>query len=177
MSVISIVNHKGGVGKTTTAINLASGLIKYKLCKRCLLIDLDPQANLSQSLGLLDQENTIYEALHGKIPLTPIEIKKGLDVVPSKLDLSGIEIELASETGRELILKDLIKPISKKYVTFVYMFTINNIGVIHKNTIYNRNHSYINFYSLSNRLKVIKDEVTNNEKGRINLAKQDKISD
>ena len=95
MPIISIVNHKDRVGKTTTAINLASGLVKHKLCKKCLLIDLDPQANLSQSFGLQDQKDTIYEALHGKIPLTPIEIRKGLEVVPSKLDLSGIEIELA----------------------------------------------------------------------------------
>ena len=62
--VISISNHKGGVGKTTSAINIGAGL--NRLGKKILLIDLDPQANLSQSLGLIDQERNIYGALRGE---------------------------------------------------------------------------------------------------------------
>lgn len=115
MPIISIVNHKGGVGKTTTAINLAAGLVKYKLCKNCLLIDNDPQANLTQSYGLQDQGANIYEAYHNKAPLNPIKIKEGLSLVPSTLDLSGLEMELAGEAGRELILKSILKPVSKLY--------------------------------------------------------------
>jgi cellulose biosynthesis protein BcsQ len=72
--VISISNHKGGVGKTTSAINIGAGL--NKLGKKILLIDLDPQANLSQSLGLIDQERNIYGALRGEYKLQPIEILK-----------------------------------------------------------------------------------------------------
>jgi chromosome partitioning protein len=78
--VISISNHKGGVGKTTSAINIGAGL--NKLGKKILLIDLDPQANLSQSLGLINPERNIYGALRGEYKLQPTEILKGLDVIP-----------------------------------------------------------------------------------------------
>ena len=111
--VISISNHKGGVGKTTSAINIGAGL--NKLCKKVLLIDLDPQANLSQSLGLIDQEKNIYGAIRGEYKLQPIKVLKGLDVIPSTLDLSGAEIELSGEAGREYILRELIEPIKKSY--------------------------------------------------------------
>jgi chromosome partitioning protein len=111
--VLSISNHKGGVGKTTSAINIGAGL--NKLGKKVLLIDLDPQANLSQSLGLTNQEKTIYGALKGDYKLEPIVVLKGLDVIPSTLDLSGAEIELSSEPGREYILKELIEAIRSDY--------------------------------------------------------------
>ena len=105
--VISISNHKGGVGKTTSTINIGAGL--NILGKKILLIDLDPQANLSQSLGLIDQERNIYGALRGEYPLKPLEITRGLDVIPSNLDLSGAEVELSGEPGREFILKEQIR--------------------------------------------------------------------
>ena len=111
--IISISNHKGGVGKTTSAINIGAGL--NILGKKVLLIDLDPQANLSQSLGLIDQEKNIYGALKGDYKLEPISVLKGLDVIPSTLDLSGAEIELSSEPGREYILKELIEEVRDSY--------------------------------------------------------------
>ena len=111
--VISISNHKGGVGKTTSAINIGAGL--NRLGKKILLIDLDPQANLSQSLGLIDQERNIYGALRGEYNLQPIEIVKGLDITPSTLDLSGAEVEMSGEAGREYILRELIEPIRASY--------------------------------------------------------------
>jgi len=111
--VISISNHKGGVGKTTSAINIGAAL--NKLGKKVLLIDLDPQANLSQSLGLINKEKNIYAALKGECKLEPITVLKGLDVIPSTLDLSGAEIELSSEPGREYILKELIEEVRSAY--------------------------------------------------------------
>ena len=111
--VISISNHKGGVGKTTSAINIGAGLNKLK--KKVLLIDLDPQANLSQSLGIIEPERTIYGAIRGEYKLQPIEILKGLDLIPSTLDLSGAEVEMSGEAGREYILKELIDPIKSSY--------------------------------------------------------------
>ena len=111
--VISISNHKGGVGKTTSTINIGAGL--NKLGKKVLLIDLDPQANLSQSLGLIEEPNNIYGAIRGEYKLQPIEILKGLDVIASTLDLSGAEVELSGEAGREYILRELIDPLRASY--------------------------------------------------------------
>jgi chromosome partitioning protein len=111
--VISISNHKGGVGKTTSAINIGAGL--NKLGKKILLIDLDPQANLSQSLRLISQERNIYRAIRGEQKLEPIEVLKGLEVIPSTLDLSGAEIELSGEAGREYILRELVEPLRRAY--------------------------------------------------------------
>ena len=111
--ILSISNHKGGVGKTTSAINIGAGL--NILGKKVLLIDLDPQANLSQSLGLIDLDKNIYGALKGDYKLEPISVLKGLDVIPSTLDLSGAEIELSSEPGREYILKELIEEVRDSY--------------------------------------------------------------
>ena len=111
--VFSISNHKGGVGKTTSAINIGAGL--NRLGKKVLLIDLDPQANLSQSLGLIEPERNIYGAIRGAHKLLPVEVLKGLDVIPSTLDLSGAEVEISGEPGREYILKDLIDPIRASY--------------------------------------------------------------
>ena len=125
--VISISNHKGGVGKTTSTINIGAGL--NKLGKKILLIDLDPQANLSQSLGIIEPERTIYGALKGEYSLEPIKVVKGLEVVPSTLDLSGAEIELSTEAGREYILKELLEPI-RAYYDYVLIDSPPSLGLL-----------------------------------------------
>lgn len=125
--IIAISNHKGGVGKTTSTINLGAGL--NKLGKKVLLIDLDPQANLSQSLGIIEPERTIYGALRGLHGLEPISILPGLDVVPSTLDLSGAEIELSGEAGREYILKELLEPLRKKY-SYILIDSPPSLGLL-----------------------------------------------
>ncbi len=112
-NTITISNHKGGVGKTTSALNIGAGL--SSLGKKVLLVDLDPQANLSQSLAVTEPERTVYGAIRGEYPLQPLPIKKGLDLIPSTLDLSGAEIELSSETGREYILRELLEPLQNNY--------------------------------------------------------------
>ena len=111
--IISVANNKGGVGKTTTVINLGAGLQRQG--EKVLIIDLDPQANMSQSLRIINQERNIYRAIKGEGPLEPVEILTGLDAIPSTLDLSGAEIELATEPGREYILKELIEPLRSHY--------------------------------------------------------------
>ena len=112
-NIITLSNHKGGVGKTTSVINIGAGLVS--LGKKVLLVDLDPQANLSQSLGYRDQELTIYGALKGEQEVKPIEVLPGLELVPSTLDLAGAEIELSAEAGREFILKELLEPLRSSY--------------------------------------------------------------
>jgi chromosome partitioning protein len=113
--VISIINHKGGVGKTTSAVNISAGL--HKLNRRVLVIDLDPQSSLSISLGIVepDKELNIYGALKGEYPITPIEILKGFDIVPSTLDLSEMEIKLVTTTAGEMRLQKLLNPLLSSY--------------------------------------------------------------
>lgn len=112
-TIISLLNHKGGVGKTTSAINIGAGMVE--LGRRVLLVDLDPQANLTLSLGISRQPNTIYESIRGESPLVPYHVREGLDVVISTLDLSGAEMELINEAGREFILRELFDPLLEDY--------------------------------------------------------------
>jgi chromosome partitioning protein len=111
--IISLLNHKGGVGKTTSTINIGAGLVE--LGKKVLLVDLDPQANLTLSLGIPRQKVTIYEAIRGEAELEPYTAKPNLDVITSTLDLSGAEMELINEAGREYILRELFEPLAERY--------------------------------------------------------------
>jgi chromosome partitioning protein len=110
---ISIANFKGGVGKTTSTINIGAGL--QLAGKKVLLIDLDPQFNLTQSLGVTDVERPVYGALRGEYPLSPIKIMDGLDLIPSSLELIKAEIELAAEFKREDILNRLLAKLTPHY--------------------------------------------------------------
>lgn len=130
--IISVANNKGGVGKTTTVINLGAGLQRQG--KRVLLIDSDPQANMSQSLRIINQDRNIYRAMKGETPLDPVEILPGLDAIPSTLDLSGAEIELATEPGREYILKELIEPLRNRY-NYILIDTPPSLGILTVNAL------------------------------------------
>jgi chromosome partitioning protein len=110
---ISIANFKGGVGKTTSTINIGAAL--QQAGKKVLLIDLDPQFNLTQSLGVSDVERPVYGSLRGEFPLSPIRIMEGLDLVPSSLELIKAEIELAAEFKREDILNRLLANVTPQY--------------------------------------------------------------
>ena len=109
MQIISVINQKGGVGKTTTVINLAAGLSQLK--KKILVIDLDPQGNATTGLGLSNVENssdTIYGVLNGTREINRVINKTrfdNLDMISSNVDLSGLEVETADDTNRAFILK------------------------------------------------------------------------
>lgn len=111
--IISIGNFKGGVGKTTTALSIGVGL--SLLSKRVLLIDLDPQFNLTQSTGISSQSVNIYTALINKSELPRVPISDTLHIVPSDLELIKSEVELSSQFKREYILSDLIEKIKNLY--------------------------------------------------------------
>ena len=113
--VIALVNQKGGVGKTTSTINIGAGLAKKG--KRVLLVDLDPQGNLSYSLGIKAHEVklTIYEVMKDEATAKDSIIKGSFDVIPANINLSGAELELSSVAGRELILKEALEPLLLDY--------------------------------------------------------------
>ncbi len=116
--VLAIVNQKGGVGKTTTAVNLSVELAA--LGERVLLIDADPQANAAMHFGLnpYSLEYTIYDVLHNPSKNASFaihEVRPGLDLLPSTLDLSAVEWELASVFERERILRKALAPVLPSY--------------------------------------------------------------
>ena len=117
--VIAIANQKGGVGKTTTAINLAASLAVLE--KKVLIIDADPQANTTSGLNFSpdnDEKRTIYEVIIGKLDIRDALIQTeipDLQMIPSHINLVGAEIEMTNEENRESFLKERLAPIRDNY--------------------------------------------------------------
>jgi chromosome partitioning protein len=135
MPVISIANQKGGVGKSTTAINLSAALALKG--KRVLLIDMDPQGATTVGLGLREASPTIYNVIVDEADIEdaiiPTEIE-GLDLIPSNIALSGAEIELSSQIGREYILRNKLAKIKDNY-DYVIIDTPPSLGILTMNSL------------------------------------------
>lgn len=135
--IISVVNQKGGVGKTTTAVNLAAGL--GKLGKRTLLIDIDPQGNTTSGYGINKREVTLssYDVLVGEAKLADVTVGTEFDnvsIVPASMSLAGAEIEMIAIENREFMLKNAIAPVFGNY-DFILLDCPPSLGLITLNAL------------------------------------------
>lgn len=134
----AIFNQKGGVGKTTTNINLGACLARKG--KRVLLVDIDPQGNTTSGLGLVKRElrDTLYEALtmeeydvHKTVYHTET---KNLDIIPASVDLSGAEVELIQIFGREILLRNVLAQVKEEY-DFIFIDCPPSLGLLTVNAL------------------------------------------
>ena len=137
-TIISMCNQKGGVGKTTSTINMGACLAEYG--RKVLLVDLDPQGALSAGLGLThdDIEDTIYDvmldshtSIHSAIQHTGVA---GLDLVPANIDLSAAEIQMVNEVGREHTLARALRPVRRDY-DFIIIDSQPSLGLLTVNAL------------------------------------------
>ena len=112
--IISIVNHKGGVGKTTSVSSL--GVALARMGKRVLLVDLDAQGNLTDTLTQTPGDRSIYDSLRTLETLPVVKIREGLDLCPSSIDLVSMDLELADKREREFRLSQLLQGLDYEYI-------------------------------------------------------------
>lgn len=135
--IISVANQKGGVGKTTTAVNLSAALAVLE--KKVLLVDCDPQANATSGLGVNpdELENSVYECLLGQVDAEDVIYETdtpNLDLLPTRIDLVGAEVELVSEKGRELFLQRVLEPLRSQY-DYIIIDCSPSLGLITLNAL------------------------------------------
>ncbi|MBD1835273.1 ParA family protein [Cyanobacteria bacterium FACHB-472] len=135
--IVAVFNMKGGVGKSTTAYNLAAGLVSFKK-QRVLLIDIDPQGNSSAALGvpIWQLEEQLKDVLQLKCPLGKVIVStpSGVNVVPSNILLAEEEIPISGRPGRELLLKKALAPVVNQY-DFILIDCPPNVGVFAVNAL------------------------------------------
>ena len=135
--VMAIINQKGGVGKSTTAINISAAL--GELGKQVLLVDLDPQGNSSSGLGIEKSQvhNCVYDVLLNDVAIEDViipDVGEGLDLVPATINLAGAEVELVSEMARENRLKDAVGSLRGKY-DYVFIDCPPSLGLLTVNAL------------------------------------------
>lgn len=131
--IISILNHKGGTAKTTTTLNLGKAL--ELLGKRILLVDIDPQSNLSQSLGIEDEDYTITQLFNQTIDELPVrEITDSFHIVPASLDLSAIEPTLYSNVNSYFYLKTYLEKVHNSY-DYIFIDCPPSLGILTQNAL------------------------------------------
>ena len=135
--IISVANQKGGVGKTTTAVNLSAALAVLE--KKVLLVDCDPQANATSGLGVNpdELENGVYECLMGEIDAEDVIYETdtpNLDLLPTRIDLVGAEVELVNENGREQFLSRVLEPLRGNY-DYIIIDCSPSLGLITLNAL------------------------------------------
>ncbi len=130
--IISLINHKGGVGKTTSTLNLGKALSLES--KRVLIVDIDPQANLSQATGIEEPETNIYQAICGEAELPVIKLSDYLDIVPADLDLSEAELRLQSDVNGYFILRKILDKVAVNY-DFILVDCPPSLGVLTLNSL------------------------------------------
>ncbi len=131
-NIISLINHKGGVGKTTSTLNLGKALSLEG--QRVLVVDIDPQANLSQATGIEEPEVNVYQAICGEAELPIINLGENFDIVPADLDLSEAELRLQSDVNGYFILRKILDKISDKY-DFILIDCPPSLGVLTLNAL------------------------------------------
>ena len=170
--VIAIINQKGGVGKSTTAINLAAAL--GDLGKRVLVVDFDPQGNATSGFGVdKDQlENDVYEALMNSVPLPDVVVSspvEHVDIAPATIQLAGAEIELVSVMARESVLRYVLDPVRDQY-DYVFIDCPPSLGLLTVNSLVAADSLLIpiqcEFYALEGLSKLL--ESMRMVKGRLN---------
>lgn len=132
MRIIAIANHKGGVGKTTSVMNIGAALAQRG--KRVLLVDLDAQANLTTSMLGEEPQISIYNAIVNDEALPIHHIADNIHLVPSSLDMAGAELEISARMSREYLLKDLLEPVADNY-DYVLLDCSPSLGIITLNAL------------------------------------------